>query len=75
MRFKKPPLYISYAWGSNPDSEEEKVVDSLCAALIKNKYEVVRDQSYLKYFDNLPDFLKKIKPEIELYGQELKTSS
>lgn len=59
MKLKRPPIYISYAWGQT-DSEEEKVVNALCDALTSLKYEVVRDRDYLKYLDNLPAFLKTI---------------
>ena len=60
MNYKKPPIYISYAWGNSPDSEEEIVVNDLCDALKGKGFEVVRDRDYLKYLDNLPPFLKKI---------------
>lgn len=57
---KKPPIYISYAWGCNSNPEEEKVVNALYSALTSHNYEVVRDIDYLKYLDNLPDFFKTI---------------
>ncbi len=56
----RPPIYISYAWGDTPDSEENVVVNSLCETLKKNDFPVIRDIYYLKYLDDLPSFLKTI---------------
>ncbi|MEW6194846.1 MAG: tetratricopeptide repeat protein [Bacteroidota bacterium] len=56
----KPPIYISYAWGDSPDSEENSVVNSLCEILKQNGFAVIRDVDYLKYLDDLPSFLKTI---------------
>jgi tetratricopeptide (TPR) repeat protein len=60
LKLPTPPIYISYAWGQSAESEEEKVVNSLCDKLASLGYKYVRDRNYLKYLDDLPNFLKRI---------------
>ena len=56
----KPSIYISYAWGDNPDSEEELALHGLCKVLGEHGFEVVIDRTHLDYQQSLPDFFKVI---------------
>ena len=53
-------VYISYAWGNAPDSEEEIVVHTLSAALTDFGFKVVMDRTHLDYYQSLPEFFKVI---------------
>jgi tetratricopeptide (TPR) repeat protein len=56
----KPSIYISYAWGDNPDSEEELALQGLCKALSEHGFEVIHDRTHLVYHNSLPVFFKTI---------------
>lgn len=56
----KTSIYISYAWGDNPESEEELALQGLCKVLAEHGFEVILDRTYLDYHQSLPIFFKVI---------------
>ena len=57
---KANTIYISYAWGDIPESEENLIVDSLYQALIDFGFEVVMDRNSLDYKESLLQFFEVI---------------
>jgi tetratricopeptide (TPR) repeat protein len=57
---KNKSIYISYAWGDLPESEENVVVESLYKALTDFGFEVVIDKNSLDYRQSLPRFFEII---------------
>ena len=56
----KSSIYISYAWGDNPESEEELSLQGLCKVLGEHGFEVIIDRTHLDYQQSLPEFFKLI---------------
>jgi tetratricopeptide (TPR) repeat protein len=56
----KTTIYISYAWGDAPESEENLVVDALYKALTGHGFEVVIDRKDLDYAESLLHFFEVI---------------
>ncbi|MFN6461484.1 MAG: toll/interleukin-1 receptor domain-containing protein [Nostoc sp. DedVER02] len=56
-------IYISYAWKDNKSelgSKREELVDKICAALISERYNLIRDRSYLTLGKSIHDFMQEI---------------
>ena len=63
---EKTKVFVSYAWGStSPDASEEdrerqEVVERLCRSLEKEHWQVVRDNTALKYGDSISTFIQTL---------------
>ncbi len=56
----KPSIYISYAWGDSPETEEELALKELCNALTSHGFDIVLDRTHLDYHQSLLDFYRII---------------
>src|SRR5271165_5533280 len=61
-----PKVFVSYAWGdtssiaSEEDRQRQEVVERLCQTLEKEHWQVVRDETTIKYGDSISDFMKNL---------------
>ncbi|MEH1971598.1 hypothetical protein [Nostoc sp.] len=56
-------IYISYAWKDNKSelgSQREELVDKICAALISERYNLIRDRNYLTLGKSIHNFMQEI---------------
>ncbi|QMS89572.1 TIR domain-containing protein [Nostoc edaphicum CCNP1411] len=56
-------IYISYAWKDNQSElgrQREELVDKICAALVSERYNLIRDRNYLTLGKSIQNFMQEI---------------